>query len=217
MPAKGWLKSVKAYEAEAVRVGNCLVHSAKSAPRKVWQRRHGRTLLRHLYVCHTCDVRGCILDAHHFIGTAKDNSQDMVAKGRHVGTRGHACHTTPHAEASKKKMAKSHRRTWRKPGYAEHQAEVRRSPEFKAKLAKPRPSQSTAMHRLWADEAFRQKVHEAKMSPKGRKRASTAATDRWQNQVYRDSVMKTRMSPEGRAKASTAAVERERRKRLERE
>ena len=35
-----------------------------------------------LFVCHTCDVPLCVNPSHLFIATAKENSEDMVKKGR---------------------------------------------------------------------------------------------------------------------------------------
>ena len=70
------------YERESKFVGKCLVHPNVDAPvRRIYEMRHGK-LPKHVYVCHTCDNGNCILDAHHFPGTQKDNMQDAKIKGR---------------------------------------------------------------------------------------------------------------------------------------
>lgn len=68
-----------------------------------WDERYKKKVLAHRFtwelfkgpipndmnVLHKCDVAGCVNPNHLFLGTLKDNSQDMIRKGRHKpGTTG---------------------------------------------------------------------------------------------------------------------------------
>lgn len=50
--------------------------------RAAWKLKTGKTIPDGMDICHTCDVRNCIEPEHLFLGTRKDNVQDMLKKGR---------------------------------------------------------------------------------------------------------------------------------------
>lgn len=55
------------------------------AHRILWELTHNVKLERGQCVCHRCDNPSCVNIDHLFLGTHKDNTQDMMRKGRHKG------------------------------------------------------------------------------------------------------------------------------------
>lgn len=66
----------------------CVYYQGKTwrVHRLSWQFLHG-DIPKGKYVCHHCDNKKCINPKHLFLGTAKDNTLDMICKGRHVPYR----------------------------------------------------------------------------------------------------------------------------------
>jgi hypothetical protein len=55
-----------------------------SAHRSTWEQVNG-PVPDGIFVCHTCDNPLCINIEHLFLGTPKQNTQDMIKKGRAIG------------------------------------------------------------------------------------------------------------------------------------
>lgn len=62
-------------------------HGSRLAHRESWIFHNG-PIPEGMFVCHRCDNRRCIRASHLFLGTAADNTADMIAKGRGVSPRG---------------------------------------------------------------------------------------------------------------------------------
>jgi hypothetical protein len=60
------------------------------AHRRAWEEAFG-PIPDGMLVLHTCDVRNCVNPEHLFLGTNKENTQDMVTKGRHWNQRKTHC------------------------------------------------------------------------------------------------------------------------------
>ena len=57
------------------------------------------------FVCHKCDVRNCIEPSHLFVGSAADNNEDMMRKGRFkLGGKPHYGEKNPKAKLTKQQV-----------------------------------------------------------------------------------------------------------------
>lgn len=62
--------------------------------RVLWNMTHGPIPAKH-FVCHSCDRPSCVNVKHFFLGTAGDNTRDMIRKDRHLQGNSHPCTKVP--------------------------------------------------------------------------------------------------------------------------
>ena len=76
------------FTGRSLRYGRvCFGGKSSTAHRVVWSVIHG-VPYPDMEVCHKCDNPACCNPSHLFIGTAKDNAQDKILKGRGVSFKG---------------------------------------------------------------------------------------------------------------------------------
>lgn len=64
-----------------------------------------------LFVLHKCDVRNCVNPDHLFLGTAADNTRDMISKGRFVlshHAKGSLSHNAKISEEDVRRIREAH-------------------------------------------------------------------------------------------------------------
>lgn len=83
-----------------------------------------------LHVCHKCDTRCCVNASHMFLGTAKDNLHDCIAKGRNTrGQDSHFAKLTESEVLAIRSSEGSHRATARTFGISDTQVRLIRRRE----------------------------------------------------------------------------------------
>ena len=85
--------------------------SVVQAHRYSWELAHGPIGDPALFVCHRCDNPKCVRPEHLFLGTAKDNTADMIAKGRHSHGPRHSAATAAGHAKRRSRLADQHKRS----------------------------------------------------------------------------------------------------------
>ena len=117
------------------------------APRISWAWAHGE-IPKGKWVLHRCDNPPCVNPDHLFLGTAKDNAQDALAKGRnYVGSK-NAFFGRQHTKETRNKIRMNR---LGKPLSPEHAQKARQANVGKKRTKEQRSHYSLAAKKRWAD------------------------------------------------------------------
>jgi hypothetical protein len=75
------------------RYGRIKINREKISTHRLSYLLHFGPIPEGLFVCHKCDNGKCVRPDHLFLGTAQDNTDDMVRKGRYVANPGERHYT----------------------------------------------------------------------------------------------------------------------------
>ena len=82
-----WLSQPGAGRYAKMRIGSRSDNTRRvvAVHRFMYEQHYGVQIPKGMCVCHKCDTPRCVNPQHLFLGTIKDNTQDMMAKGRWGG------------------------------------------------------------------------------------------------------------------------------------
>jgi len=85
-----WNKAISKKGYGVIGIGSRVNKSRKTilAHRLSWELYNVKSIPKDLCVLHKCDNRRCINPLHLFLGTPKDNTQDMIIKNRGANKKG---------------------------------------------------------------------------------------------------------------------------------
>lgn len=159
-----------------------------------------------MMVCHTCDNPCCVNPYHLFLGTAKDNMQDKMNKGRYNnGLLGKKMSNATknkiskgntgkkHSDEVKAKTSKRFKKLWEDPEYRKkviksktRTEKVKKDPKEVSEIRK------IAAKKLWQDPEYRIKMsnifNNRWKDPDRIKKQSEIAKKRWKDPYYKEKM-----------------------------